>query len=106
MKQVKGAVLGGFNSLPGNTNEITMKVLIELFREVSKIIIFTLAWGAPLLFAWDTNNPNYLWLLLASLFFICVTFGHYRELSKFENLGSIWEMLNNKDDNDEKEASV
>lgn len=53
-------------------------------REISKIIMFTILWGIPLLVAKHFDSPKYLWLFVVSGIFTSSMFSHYEELESFE----------------------
>ena len=55
-----------------------------VIREISKVIMFTLMWGMPILLAYLFKNTDMLWFY--ALTFVCtfVMFGHYEDIAKEE----------------------
>ena len=67
------------------------KRMIYLIREISKLCMFLIMWGFPLLLTRWTGNSNFLWFFILSLIVTVGVFSHYEDLEKIDNL---------KDDND------
>ena len=65
--------------------------MIYLIREISKLCMFLIMWGFPLLLTRWTGNSNFLWFFILSLIVTVGVFSHYEDLEKIDNL---------KDDND------
>ena len=59
---------------------------IRIFRELSKLVMFTLILGFPVYLARVTGNYGYLWLLVFSLILLVGMFSHYEDLEKIDRL--------------------
>ena len=55
---------------------------MHIIREISKLFMFTVLWGIPLLLAYLTDNNYYLWLFTMSFAGMCMMFGHYEDIER------------------------
>lgn len=53
-------------------------------REISKLLMFTIAWAIPILLAKLFINTNFLWLFLLSIILTAAIFSHFEDLAKIE----------------------
>ena len=73
-------------------NKKLKNYMVHIVREISKLCMFTILWGFPLLLVrWNGDN-NFLWFFILSLIVTVGVFSHYEDLEKVDNL---------KDNNDE-----
>ena len=61
-------------------------ILIRIFRELSKLVMFVLILGFTLYLSRITGNYGYLWLLIVSLILMIGMFSHYEDLEKIDKL--------------------
>lgn len=66
-----------------------MSIIVEVMREISKLVMFTMLWAFPLWLSKDTGNYNYLWLLILSVTFTMAMFTHYEDLERVDKLSDI-----------------
>lgn len=64
-------------------------ILIRIFRELSKLVMFTLILGFPMYLSRITGNYGYLWLLILSLILMVGMFSHYEDLEKIDKLAEL-----------------
>lgn len=62
------------------------RILTNIIREISKVLMFTAFWAFPLWVAKDTGNYRYLWLLIISIWGTISLFAHYEFLEKIERM--------------------
>ena len=64
-------------------------VLIGIFRELSKLVMFTAIWGLPLYLSRVTGAYGYLWLFILSVLFTIGMFSHYEDLEKIDRINEL-----------------
>lgn len=58
-----------------------MKTLLDIIRELAKVILLVFYWAFPL-YMWNTTgNGNFLWLFIVSFVLTCVTLVHYENVT-------------------------
>ena len=57
----------------------------QIFRELSKLCMFTIIIGFPLWLSYWNRNNNYLWLFILSLVLLFMIFNHYEDLEQIDN---------------------
>ena len=58
--------------------------VIGIFREISKLVMFTAMWGFPLYLSRVTDSYGYLWFFFLSALFTIGMFSHYEELERID----------------------
>lgn len=66
-----------------------MNIIVEVVREISKLVMFAILWGFPFWLSKDTGNYDYLWFLMLSVLFTMAMFTHYEDLERVDKLSSI-----------------
>ena len=64
-------------------------ILIGIFRELSKLVMFTAIWGLPLYLSRVTGSYGYLWLFILSVLFTIGMFSHYEDLEKIDRINEL-----------------
>lgn len=64
-------------------------ILIGIFRELSKLVMFTAIWGLPLYLSRVTGSYCYLWLFILSVLFTIGMFSHYEDLEKIDRINEL-----------------
>lgn len=64
-------------------------ILIGIFRELSKLVMFTAIWGLPLYLSRVTGSYSYLWLFILSVIFTIGMFSHYEDLEKIDRINEL-----------------
>ena len=59
--------------------------MVELFREIGKVCMFTLVWVFPIYLAQTNADSSYLWLFVISFILTFGIFGHYEDLRDTED---------------------
>lgn len=72
-------------------------VLVRIFRELSKLVMFTLIFGFPLYLARTTSNYGYLWFLILSFILLVGMFSHYEDLEKIDRFTELAKDNNEQD---------
>lgn len=58
--------------------------MLNVFRELIKLLMFCIAFATPLWLAYDNNNNRFLWMFIPSFFVLFMIFSHYEDLAKYE----------------------
>ena len=72
-----------------------------MLREISKLIIFVVAFAMPVIVARMFDSPGFLWLYGVSAMFVMALHNHYETLERIDIFRD-----NYKDDNDERDSSA
>lgn len=54
-------------------------------REISKLVMFTIAWAIPIILAKMFGNTNLLWLIILSAIITIGVFSHFEDLERIEH---------------------
>ena len=73
----------------------------NMLREISKLIIFVVAFAMPVIVARMFDSPGFLWLYGVSAMFVLALHNHYETLERIDIFRD-----NYKDDNDERDSSA
>lgn len=60
-------------------------IFIYIVRELSKLCMFIVLWGFPILLAKTFYNPAYLWFFAISFIATMSMFAHYETIARIEN---------------------
>lgn len=61
-------------------------IYIKIIREISKLIIFIILWGFPLVLSrWNEDN-SFLWFFALTVIVTAGVFSHYETLDKVDNI--------------------
>ena len=71
-------------------------ILIGIFRELSKLIMFAAIWGLPLYLLKVTGSYSYLWFFVMSALFTIGMFSHYEELEKIDRINDLKKLQDGK----------
>ena len=60
--------------------------MIQVVRELAKVIMFTILWGIPVFLSYINHSNSFLFLLLGSVLSTGFLIGHYESLDNHDNL--------------------
>lgn len=71
-------------------------------REISKLVMFTIAWAVPILLAKMFGNTHFLWFFFLSAILTSAVFSHFEDLEKIERFNITFDEDSENENYDER----